>query len=75
MERYTPVLLQGNSQSGFVLHLKLFLHILGASMRLAAPGEQEWSPIYLCPMAQHKVWHAIGAQLMFVDWMDRCVGE
>lgn len=39
-------------------------------MRLAAPGEQEWSPVYLCAMAQHRVWHAIGAQLMFVDWMD-----
>lgn len=42
-------------------------------MRRAAPGEQEWSPVYLCPMAQHRVWHATGAQLMFVDWMDGCV--
>lgn len=38
---------RGIQSLALVLHLKLFLHILGASMRLAALGEQEWSPIYV----------------------------
>lgn len=70
---------RGIQSLALVLHLKLFLHTLGASMRLEAPGEQARSPTDLCPTvpAQRLACSRCSANVRELDectdgWMSVC---